>query len=215
MGTVARHSGAPYVRGEILDGTNDLEVDINNIVTAVNGGLDNSNITAAANIAGTKLANNTIPTAKYQDDSVTVAKMAATAVPSFALSTGSTTGANLSVPTSSYISVPGISSVSVTPGTVGDLVTIDFTGTVETSDASSPIFTFAARINGADTVIGLVHAGSTASPNTVHCMWAFAATSTSPVTVEIMYKSDEASRDASWPNTYPRVLLVKSIPIKA
>ena len=61
------------------DGTTADVADYNTPITTIkdeiNGQLDNNNIKAAAGIAGSKLADVSIPTAKYTDDSVTAAKI--------------------------------------------------------------------------------------------------------------------------------------------
>jgi len=61
--------------GETID-VADYNTPINTIVNEINGGLDNSNITAAAAIAGTKLANASVPAAKI--DYSTVSRFSAT-----------------------------------------------------------------------------------------------------------------------------------------
>jgi hypothetical protein len=61
--------------GETID-VSDYNTPINTIVNEINGGLDNSNITAAAAIAGSKLADGGISTDKYAADSITDSKLA-------------------------------------------------------------------------------------------------------------------------------------------
>lgn len=63
--------------GETIDAA-DYNTPINTIVNEINGNLDNSNIDAAAAIAGTKLADSAITTAKINDASITNAKLATT-----------------------------------------------------------------------------------------------------------------------------------------
>jgi hypothetical protein len=61
--------------GETIDAA-DYNTPINTIVNEINGNLDNSNIDAAAAIAGSKLADSAITTAKIADANVTNAKLA-------------------------------------------------------------------------------------------------------------------------------------------
>lgn len=64
--------------GQTIDAS-DYGTPINTIVNDYNGNIDNSNIAAAAAIAGTKLADSAITTAKIADANVTNAKLATSA----------------------------------------------------------------------------------------------------------------------------------------
>ena len=218
MGRVARHPGAPFVRGEILDGINDLEVDINNIVTEVNGNLDDTNIKAFAVIAGSKIADgsiqtekltdNSVTTAKLVDDAVTVAKMAETSLSSFAVDTYTPGSGVVATVLTSYVDVPGLSSVAITPGAIGDLVILDFQGTIF-STTRTYLVTFS--INGVDQA-NLARFGSTGS--TVHCSYAFAATSTAELTIKARYHSVSGATADVWTSGVMMTLLARAIPVK-
>ena len=220
MGTVARHSGAPYVRGEILDGTNDLEVDIGNIVTEVNGNLDNSNLDASANIAGTKLADNTIPTAKYQDDSVTVAKIADAAMSSYGLTTA--TGATSLVGGADAIfhDVEGLTTLTITPGSVNDLLVFDFTGVIKQDASDAVQINWTVSINGVDEpsfAFSSADVGAVSTSN-IAVAWSYfkAAGTTSPLSIKARYKRGGGSFSTVWGSQVDvnRMFCVRSIPIK-
>jgi hypothetical protein len=110
MGTIVRHGNFPFADGEVLVGA-ELEQDFATIYTEFNGNIDNANIKSGAAIDGGKLAAASVGTTEMEADAITVAKMAAAAVPN----------------------VPGITQASLTPGSTSDLiqcwltVTVDFT----------------------------------------------------------------------------------------
>jgi hypothetical protein len=140
MGVIARHSGAPFSDGDILDGTDDLEADINAIVTEVNGSLDNANIASGAAIDGSKLANTSISGDKLSLNTITVSKMAASAVPKHHVDTVSSYG-NLETSNATLVDWTGLSSASLTPGNSGDVILMDLTFHYDAAadDASNPI----------------------------------------------------------------------------
>jgi len=75
MSTIARHSGAPFLDGEVVDaGTSvvpdEVELDLQAIFNAINGNLDDDNVAAGADIQGSKIAINTLTDAKGSTDMV-------------------------------------------------------------------------------------------------------------------------------------------------
>ena len=118
MTILKRHPGAPYRPGEKLDGTADLEVDVNTFVVGYNSTTDNSNIAQDANLTGSQVK--TFTNAKFEDESVTTDHIAA--LGQFA------TGIAEDVFTTSatFVDVPDVSNISVTPATSTDILVMTF-----------------------------------------------------------------------------------------
>ena len=217
MGTIARHPGAPYVRGEILDGTIDLEVDINNIVTEVNGNLDTSNLkSTTANLTGSQLANNTIPTAKLQDNAVTTAKMAASAVASYGLTQAASSSALAGGTGSAWTNVEDLSAITITPGSALDLLVMQFTGSIAVTTRLWVAFTVS--LNGVDQ-FSFSSAGDDYAPY-VQASWSYSrvAGTTSPLTIRARYKNITGINfSCNWDTRIEinRTFSVMCIPIKA
>lgn len=76
MGLISRHAGAPIARGETSSGA-DLETDIANAYTLVNGNIENANVAAAADLNGAKLGSGTMANAKVADSTLTATQFAA------------------------------------------------------------------------------------------------------------------------------------------
>jgi len=72
---ITRHSGFPYLDNEILDGTTDLEVDLDQFYVGFNGNVDDSNIAPAAGLDGSKVAAETIASGKLIGASVNGSKI--------------------------------------------------------------------------------------------------------------------------------------------
>lgn len=105
------------------DGTtadvSDYNTPVNTIVADYNGNIDNSNIAAAAAIAGSKLADSAITTAKLADASVTYAKLLSTI---FSGQTTSDTNPGTAGGSRNYVNVGGIKlcwGVTAAQATVG------------------------------------------------------------------------------------------------
>jgi len=105
MGIISRHPGAPFSSGETLDGTADLEVDINNIVTEVNGNLNDANISA---LSGDKITSGTIPRAALTNT--------ANGNVQRANNTGAVTTST------SYIDLASITGITLTPASSADII---------------------------------------------------------------------------------------------
>ncbi len=134
MGTISRQAGAPIADGETSSGT-EMEAELVTIHTVINGNVDNANVKTAANIAGTKLADNTIPSAKMLTDTLTVAKMSAAAVPKFHLAVSTTSG-NWDE-TGSLVDFANLTAATLTPGSTNDMIFMDVTVTVNPSSSGS------------------------------------------------------------------------------
>lgn len=98
-----RHPGAPYLPGEILDGTADLEVDISEIYRAFNpsagalAGLKNINFSPDAAISGAKILDASIGTDKIKDNTISGSRFAADAFTAASLADGAITGVSLAL----------------------------------------------------------------------------------------------------------------------
>ena len=125
MAIASRHSGYPYQNGETLSGT-DLETDISNIFTQVNGNLDNSNIASSAAISGTKLATASVTGSQLAAATVTLSNLADAAVSKYALTSKTSTDSML-VGGNVWTTIEGLTAISVTPGAIGDLIVLALT----------------------------------------------------------------------------------------
>jgi len=161
MGTVIRHTNAPYVAGETLLAA-DLETDIDNILTQVNGGLDNGNIAAGAGINGTKLASG----------EVTTTQLSTGAVPQGYVSSA-TDAANWTASTDAA-DVPNITAATMTAGSTNDFIFMDFICTARASSGTQDIMSFGFSVNGTDYENIGVHQFS-ALPHVVHVSYAVTA----------------------------------------
>lgn len=122
MGLIVRENTAPIANGEVADG-DEVEAEFNKLFTVVNGNLDDDNISASADINGTKLLDNSVANAKLAADTITTAKMAAAAVPKAAYST-STSTASLQTATT-FGDLPSITMATVTAGSTDDIFLVD------------------------------------------------------------------------------------------
>jgi hypothetical protein len=95
--------------------TEDIKIKdaFNEIVTLVNGQLDNANIAVGANILGDKLANTSVSTAQLANLSVTTAKLADTSVTTGKLPDDAVTGAK--------IATDAVTADSILAGAVGSV----------------------------------------------------------------------------------------------
>lgn len=125
MAIISRHANAPFENGETLSGV-DLENDFDTIYVEFNGNIDNSNIASGAAIDGSKLAAVSVANAKFIADTLTTAKMAASAVTKHHVSLSATYGA-ITTSQASLIDWTGITSATLTPGSTSDMIMMDLT----------------------------------------------------------------------------------------
>jgi len=211
MGTISRHAGAPFASGETLDGTADLEVDIAAIVSEVNGNLDNSNIVAGADISGAKLADATVPGAKLEGDAVTTAKMVAAAVTKASVETS--TSADSLTTSALFTDVPGLSSITVTPGSTSDQIVITFSCWLTVTGAGQ--YAFAFSVGGTDTDnVAYVYLTASGS-QMVHAQWSVTATAASSTEIKVRHKRVSGSSTAVFGDALAkRVFRVEVFPQK-
>ena len=180
MTTVTRHAGAPYVNGETLQGP-DLETDISNIVSVVNGSIDNANIATAAAIAGSKLADASIATAKIQDGAITGVKLAANVATNLQV-TGVTT-AQVNITGTSYADIGDSVSVAITSASgQTPKVLIVYMASFIADAAPDPGEGMALRFTRDNVAMssGEYGAGGTLTVDTSRRMWAFAVVDSAP-----------------------------------
>lgn len=155
MSTATRHAGAPYADGETLSGA-DLEADIANVYAVVNGDIDNTNIAASANIAGSKLADNSITAGKLQDGSVSNAKIADDTISNAKFTDGSTVRCYISTSSASYAlgtattfgTFTDVTAATVVATSVSDIILAAVTMSVDVTGAAG--YVFGIRANGTD-----------------------------------------------------------------
>jgi hypothetical protein len=209
MAIPARHAGAPYANAETLQGP-DLETDFANIYAEVSGNLDNSNIASAANIAGTKLLDNSITSAKLVDDSVTIAKLADSAVGTYRLVTATASFA-MSSGSGSWHDVDSITNQTLTPGQTGDLLLLHFQANIVHTGAGQSRVSIRFTIGGSNTT-GLGTKTFTGESSSIEAIWAVATTSTAGLTIKPQYENVITSGSSSMS---ARLFLARIIPIKA
>lgn len=137
MGLISRQGTAPIQTGDPLDAA-EVEAEFNTIFTVINGNLEDANVKALAGIAGTKIADNTIANAKILADSLTTAKMAASAVPKADVDTD--TGIESLTTSATFVDVPGLSTLTLVPGSNSDMILVDLTISAFASVAGTWVF---------------------------------------------------------------------------
>ena len=121
MGVITRESSAPITDNEAMLAA-DVENEFAKIFTLMNGGIDTTNLAPAAGILGTQIADATIPNGKLTASTITTTQMAASAVPKHGFSTFDNTGDLTDSDT--LVDVPGVSSVTLTPGSLNDVIVL-------------------------------------------------------------------------------------------
>jgi hypothetical protein len=181
MAQITREASAPIADGETASAA-DVENEFVKIFAQINGGLDNTNLAAAAGIVGTKIANTTITAGNIVSSTLTTTQMAASAVTKMSISTADNNGAMTA--STSLVDVPGISSITLTPGSTSDIVVCELQITWDSSGSgSAATYDFGFNIDDGttnDVVIGR-KTDSETIPQTFrfkHVMTAVAASST-------------------------------------
>ena len=180
MSIIRRHPLAPYRPGETVDGTNDVEHDIAAFVDQFNNAkIDDANIKSGANITASSVATGAITSDKIITKSVDTSKMS-----KVAYFTSDTT-ADLATNSNTFVDVPSISSITVTPWDTTDLVIATFTAMIHASSGSYSSFVFSFDIGGSPLDgLALLHIDPV-STATVTYSWAQAAGVASPTTLAI------------------------------
>ena len=208
MGTVTRHAGAPFANTETLDGT-DLETDIANLVSEVNGNLDNSNIASGADINGSKVANATITAAKMVASTLTTAQFSAATIPYTYIETDSTGGT--ADTNTAYVDVPNITAITATNLTIGDKLVLEFS--FQITGAGAPLFFFTFDVDGSNVTEPLIRYNVLATNNPVTMIWTHTATATSH-TIKPTVSNSTGAAAQSYSTSAPMVLRVTSFPQK-
>ena len=219
MGTIAREASAPIADGETASGA-ELELEFDKIFTVINGNIENANIKAAAGIVGTKLANNTIAAAQITGSTITTAELAVAAVAKADVKTDATVEAMTT--STSYVDVPSISSITVTPGSTSDIIWIDFVCHVYQTGASGAAgWVYALSVDGVDTAgLAVSRTNSQNAQATVTLSYAVAAGGTSAQVIKPRYKTHLTGVTSSFGvaggagTEIVKILRVQVIPIK-
>lgn len=143
MGTAGRSPSAPYVDAEEIQGTNDLEVDFNNIYTELNGRLSNANFKSGAAIDNTKFATKSITGNQFAADTIGLAQMQASAVARCKVDTGTTVAWPVGT---TFADMTGIS-VSVSMN-VDNFLLCDFMCTFDPATSNADTLDFIWNIDG-------------------------------------------------------------------
>jgi len=146
MGIIKRHSNAPYASGETIDGTVDLEADVNAFVTEFNGNIEDVNIkSTGANIPPASVGTGAITSDKLLPSSVTTRALASVA----GFTSEDTT--DLLTTSGTLVDMPSISSITTTPAADTDIIIATFSCTIydlSATEFNSYVFTFS--VDGTD-----------------------------------------------------------------
>lgn len=216
MGTVSRHAGAPYADGETLAGA-DLETDIANIVSEINGNLDNSNIVAGADISGAKIADDSMDGSKLIDATVTKAKIATGGLTqcSVAIAAEATTAMTNAT---TLQDVPSVTAATMTPSAVGDMIELDFTTTVKAANTTRLGYYFTFSVDGTDQddlifCVARADADDNEIHVPIHLSWAGTATATTAMVFKPRYRfAGGAYATAAWSTSASSVFRARIIP---
>lgn len=221
MGFITREVTAPIEDGDDLSGS-EIEAELTKIFNEIDGGLDTTNLAAAAGLLGTQIADDTIPAAKIASSTITTTQMAASAVPKHGISTYNNTG-DLTT-SSTLVDVPNVS-VTLTPGSTSDIVLMSLAVTIEQDTAgTSPEYQWGFNIADGTTGDVLVasselRGGGTTQNGTFVFQHVMTALTTSSTVYTPRYKIiSSASFPCVWSSTvgldYTTAFRVLIIPIK-
>lgn len=152
MGFITREGTAPIEDGDDCLGS-EVEAELAKIFAEVNGGLDTSNLAAAAGILGTQLADDTVTNSKITTSTITTAQMAASAVPKHGSETADNSGSLTT--SSSLTNVDGLSGVTLTPGSTDDVILLSLTVSIVHSGSSEYHFGFNISDGTGDVTVGV------------------------------------------------------------
>ena len=128
MGTIVRNAFEPFTDGETATDTSAaLESDMATLYTEFNGVIANVNVDTAANISGSKIADNTITDGKISASTITTASMAMSAVPKHYVDIV-TSGTFVTGQTSTLIDWVGLTAAVLTPGSDKDMIFMEQIG---------------------------------------------------------------------------------------
>lgn len=193
MGTITRHAGAPFVNGEVLDG-DDLEFDIDAIVTELNGNIDGDNFKTDANVSGSKIQADSLTATQFTNSTITTAVMAAAGLPKHAVSVVSSYG-TLSG-SASLRDFSGLTAATLTPGSIMDMIFMDIA--FDISAAGNPpvagLFGLGWHVNGTDydNVMSRSIPELPSHKFTLYSSYSVLAPSAASMTIKPRYKSDNS-----------------------
>ena len=139
MGILDRNPSAPYRSGEELDGTSDLEADISAFVAEFNGKISDVNIASVPTLRGTQVGSTVLTSNKFENHTITTAHMTTAAH----MKMDST--ADFLTDSATFVDVPTIASITVTPEASTDLIVATFSTAIDavtSSTESSWLFSF-------------------------------------------------------------------------
>jgi len=203
MGTITRHAGAPFARGETSSAA-DLEADIAACYEQFNGNIDDTNLDASTQISGATLLDSTLTSGNISttpSDGITTEKMAKRCYVQT-----STTGDSLAeFAVGSYFDVPGIQRIIVTPYSSTDLIFARFSATLfnDPSTSFNKSFAWTFSVDGTDlTALSLKNtpAGvpNTGIRTTISYQWSFVAGLIRPITITPRMACISASVATGW-----------------
>jgi hypothetical protein len=230
MAFIDRHANAPWLNRERCF-AEDLETDLGGVINAVNNGtLDSTNFSNTANIDGSKLASTTLTQLRTGQLAVGVAEAAFSAVGDVEFSVATPTS-NTELDSTSFATVPSVSTVTVKPGSASNRLLMGFFASITQTDVSgSGSRSYEFRFNdSADTTIEtdtlVTHrfntgsgTGSMAGAAIYNVAFSHIAMATSPsasaFTLDIEYKAGAGSANCHLAANFPVILFCKVIPVK-
>jgi len=214
MAVPTRNSNAPYADGATIEAA-DIETDISNLYAEL-GNIEGANIATGADIDGSKFANGSVPVSKLVTlvPEIGLSKFASKSAIKTGISTA--TGGNLTG-NSSYQNVSGITPISLTVGSVLDMILLEFFASdIEIDNtALGHVWTFS--IDGTDQADLYQIDNETGSDEQreVHMLFGKVATGLSG-SVQFMVREKETSGGISrYSSDVPRIFRATIIPIKS
>lgn len=216
MGLIVRQAGDPIEDGDSRDAS-EVEAELVTIHTEINGLLDNANLSASAELSGSKFLNGSITATQIAADTVTTSKIAQSAVMQGQVETATDSSGVSFTTSTSNVDVPGFSGVTVTPGSNSDALFIDFTASVSLAASNTATYMFAISVGGSDTdcqEVGFVTTASRNNPQVLHVSYMVVPATTAALVVKPRYRQLAATSTPFFVADSLRVLRVLSIPIK-
>lgn len=192
MGVITRESSAPITDGEDLEAAT-VELEFAKIFTLMNGGIDTTNLSATAALVGTQLADGTIPSGKVTASTLTTAQMAASAVPKASVETADISGTMTTSAT--LIDVPTVSSITLTPGSTNDIVTMMLSVSIGPTGGAACEYNWGFNISDGtgDVEVGVSTMNTTRADNTYTFMYAMTATTAVSTVYKPRYKKNSGT----------------------
>ncbi len=214
MAVPVRNSNAPYVAGATAEAA-DFETDISNLHAEI-ANIENANVAAAADIDGTKLADNSIAAAKFLSGAFADIQFAKINT-SVASKTGVSTfvGGNLRSGTSYSGSI--VIPIFLNVDSEDDMILLEFIASdVDIDDtAAGHVWTFAINGTTQGDLYQIDNETGSDEKREVHMIFAKVATGLSGSVLFGVQEKQASGGTSSWSSTVSRVFRATVIPLKS